>query len=428
MTATPDHALSGETDATTTSTKNDVPAPKGVDPTPRSGGPGQTSTNPASTYADDSDGRLSASQPQRSIAAPTHTENDDGQGPASSPPIVISTSADTNGDAPSRRTIPLAGLAIAGVFAVVIGTWLTAPDEAPGIPVPGILVDYGLPVTRLLLDLAALATVGLSLLPKLLGFDDVDRTEPIAARARHWAVMSALTWCAAALLATLLSAAEVMPGQIPDVGAYVETIGSGQGLIVSASAALLSAAVGTLAIRFGEKVPAELRVLIAMFGLLPLPVTGHASNWYWHDLSMVSMELHVIGASAWTGGLLAVTLFLATNRSLLATTLPRFSRLATICLFLVGLSGLFNGIVELLLTPTEPFPASLLTTGYGQLLLAKTAFAAAIALLAANIRWRLLPRITQAHPTAFATWAALELTIMGLAYGVAVALTRAPVA
>ncbi|WP_246238380.1 copper resistance D family protein [Acrocarpospora corrugata] len=331
-------------------------------------------------------------------------------------------------DTESRRPIPLAAVAVAGVFAVVIATWLTAPDEAPGIAVPGVVVDYGLPIVRLLLDVAALSTVGLSLLPKLLGFDDPDRTEPIAARARHWAVVSALTWCAAALLATLLSAAEVMPGQIPDVAYYVETIGSGQGLVVSASAALVSAAIGTLAIRFGEKVPAELRILLAMFGLLPLPVTGHASNWYWHDLSMVSMELHVIGASAWTGGLLAITLFLARNRDLLATTLPRFSRLATISLLLVGLSGLFNGIVELLLTPTTPFPDSLFTTGYGQLLLAKTAFAATIALLAANIRWRLLPAITRAHPTAFATWATVELTIMGLAYGVAVALTRAPVA
>ncbi|GIH26818.1 copper resistance protein CopD [Acrocarpospora phusangensis] len=359
---------------------------------------------------------------------PTTTGTAASPEPTSRPPSGADQSAPAGVDDGPRRPLPLAALAIAGVFAVVIATWVTAPEEALGIPVPGVLVDYGLPVTRLILDVAALATVGLSLLPKLLGFDDAERTEPVAARARYWAVVSAVVWCAAALVATVLSAAEVMPGQIPDVGAYVEAIGSGQGLVVSASAALVSATVGTLAVRFGEKVPAELRILVATFGLLPLPVTGHASNWYWHDLSMVSMELHVIGASVWTGGLLAVTIFLAANRPLLAATLPRFSRLATVCLLLVGLSGLFNGIVELLLTPTAQFPASLVTTGYGQLVLAKTAFVVAIALLAANIRWRLLPAITRARPTAYAGWAAVELTVMGLAYGVAVALTRAPVA
>ena len=46
----------------------------------------------------------------------------------------------------------------------------------------------------------------------------------------------------------------------------------------------------------------------------------------------------------------------------------------------------------------------------------------------ANIRWRLLPGIARRRPTAFAAWAGFEGTVMGLAYGVAVALTRAPIA
>lgn len=267
----------------------------------------------------------------------------------------------------ARARIPAAGLTAGALLAVVIATWLTLPGNVPGLPMPSTIVEYGLPVVRLVLDLAATATIGLSLLPKLLGFDDPDRTEPIAARARHWAVMFSLVWCAAALVSAVLSAAEVTPGAFPDVAAYVDGIGAGQGMIVSASCALASAAVGMLAVRFGEKVPAELRVLVAGFGLLPLPVTGHASNWYWHDLSMVSMELHVIGACAWVGGLVALAVLLPRHRDLLARTLPRFSRLATYALVVVGLSGLFNGLVELLLTPGESFPASLFTTGYGRL-------------------------------------------------------------
>ncbi|GII59132.1 copper resistance protein CopD [Planotetraspora thailandica] len=327
----------------------------------------------------------------------------------------------------SRSRLPVAGGIAAGLLAVLIATWLTRPGPTPGIPMPGGLVEYGLPVSRLVVDLAATAALGLSLLPKLLGFDDPDRTEPIAARARHWAVLSALIWCAAALVATVLSAAEVQPGTVPDVADYVDRIGSGQGLVVSASCALACATVGMLAVRFGEKVPAELRVLVAGFGLLPIPVTGHASNWYWHDVTMVSMELHVIGACAWTGGLAALTVLLVRDRALLARALPRFSRLATVALIVVGLSGVFNALVELLLSPDRAFPESLVTTRYGWLVLAKTVFVVVIALLGANIRWRLLPAISRQAPTALAKWATFEIAVMGLAFGVAVALTRAPV-
>ncbi|WP_218001743.1 copper resistance D family protein [Microtetraspora malaysiensis] len=342
---------------------------------------------------------------------------------------TLESTVETVGTRPvARPRLAVTALTLAGLLAALVSTWLTLPTVAQGIVMPSPLVDFGLPVMRLILDVAATATVGLSLLPKLLGFGDPERTEPIASRARHWAVLSALVWAASALVSTVLSAAELNPGQAPDVAEYVERIGSGQGLIVSASSAMVSAAVGMLAVRFGEKVPAEFRVLVAAFGLLPLPVTGHASNWYWHDLSMVSMELHVIGSAAWVGGLLALAVLLAGDRDLLAATLPRFSRLATVALLVVGLTGLFNGVVELLLTPGQEFPLSLVTTGYGRLVVAKILFVGAVALLGGNIRWRLLPAISRRAPTAFAAWVAFELAVMGLAYGVAVALTRAPVA
>ncbi|GAB1821793.1 copper resistance D family protein [Herbidospora sp. RD11066] len=322
------------------------------------------------------------------------------------------------------RALPLAGLIGAGLTALIVATWATLPEPPFGLPSAGPWVEFGLPVARFVLDVAALVTVGLSLLPKLLGFDHPEATEEAASRARRWAVYSAVVWAFAALVSALLSAAEVMPGRFPDLPLYVDAIGSGQGLVVSAAAATFSAAIGMFAVRFGEKVPAELRVGAAVFGLLPLPVTGHASNWYWHDLSMVAMELHVIGAALWTGGLLALALLLASDRELLARTLPRFSKLATTALIVVSLSGLFTGIVELLLSPNHAFPGSLVTTHYGLLVVVKTVLAGVVALAGANMRYRLLPGVVARRPTAFAAWAAVELTVMGLAYGVAVVITR----
>lgn len=326
------------------------------------------------------------------------------------------------------RRLPVLAIGGGGLLALLVSTWWTAAGAVPGIAFPGPVVEYGLPVARLILDLCALATVGLSLLPRFLGFEDPQRTEPVLSRARTWAVLAAFGWAISALVAMVLSAAEVTPGRMPDPAAYVSLIGAGQGLVISAACALIYTFFGLLALRFGEKVPAELRVIVAVFGLLPLPVSGHASNWYWHDLSMVSMELHVSAASAWTGGLVALAVLVTRDRDLLARALPRFSRLATAALVVVGLSGLFNGLVELALSPTTRLPGSLFTTHYGQLVVAKILFICVVGVLGANIRWRLLPGVAQRRATSFAAWATLEVGVMGLAYGVAVALTRAPVA
>ncbi len=211
-------------------------------------------------------------------------------------------------------------------------------------------------MTRLVLDVAALVTVGLSLLPKLLGFDHPrgDRGGGVPGPP-----LGRLLGDRLGLRGPGLDAAERRRGDAGPVPRRAAVRGRDRlrpGLVVSRAAAVFSAAIGMFAVRFGEKVPAELRVGAAVFGLLPLPVTGHASNWYWHDLSMVAMELHVIGAALWTGGLLAVALLLVADRELLGRTLPRFSKLATTALLVVSLSGLFTGLVELLLSPAETVP------------------------------------------------------------------------
>jgi putative copper resistance protein D len=285
-------------------------------------------------------------------------------------------------------------------------------------------------LVRTLLDLAATIVVGLSLLPKMLGFTRPTLTEPVMRIARPAAVIAAAVWAFTALLSIVIRAYETRPDAnltMPMVVDYVQRVGAGQGLLFSAGCALAYLWVGAMAVRRGESVPAELRILIAMFGLLPLPVTGHASNWKYHDYSMISMELHVLGAAAWTGGLAALVVLVAHRRGLLADALPKFSKLATIALILVSATGLFNGLLELALNPVVSLPGSLFTTSYGLVLIGKIVCAGLLAALGANIRWRLLPHIAQHKTTAIVTWAAVELTIMGIAFGLAVILSRASV-
>ncbi|WP_327105457.1 copper resistance D family protein [Nonomuraea glycinis] len=337
-------------------------------------------------------------------------------------------------DAPREQRV--GGSLSAGVFAVcavvatVVAGTLTAQEAVPGIPMPGAIVTVGLPVVRVLLDISAVAVVGLSLLAKLLGFDAPDRTEPVMRRVRPLTVTAAWAWAVCALLTIVLQTAELNPGSVPTLGmiaSYVDTVGTGQGLLFSAACALAAAGIGLMAVRFGEKVPAELRIIVALFGLLPIPVTGHAVNSVWHDPIMIMMEVHVMGAAAWTGGLVATVVFVASRRELLAVVLPRFSRLATVCLLMVAMSGLVSGLGTMALTPGVELPGAILTSQYGLLVLTKVTLTVLLVPLAAHIRFRLMPGIRRGEATTVAVWATAELAVMGLAYGVAVAITRAAV-
>ncbi|MBW4719518.1 copper resistance D family protein [Saccharothrix obliqua] len=325
----------------------------------------------------------------------------------------------------------LVGLLAGGAAGVFLALGLSTTPVDVGVAQPAAVVRFAHPLLRTLLDLAATATVGLSLLPKLLGPSRPNLTEPVLRVARPAAVVAAAVWVLAALLSIVLRAYETRPDVALTMGSvvdYVQRVGAGQGLLFSAVCALCSLGVGVVAVRRGEAVPAELRILVSMFGILPLPVTGHAANWEYHDYSMISMELHVLGAAAWTGGLGALIALVAHRRGLLAEALPKFSRLATAALLAVSATGLFNGLLELALNPVHSLPGSLFTTSYGLILLGKVVCAGVLALLGAHIRWRLLPHIARHRATALIGWAAVELTVMGVAFGLAVVLSRAPVA
>ncbi|HWD05082.1 MAG TPA: CopD family protein [Amycolatopsis sp.] len=332
----------------------------------------------------------------------------------------------------SVRWVTLLCVVTAGLLGALVGVALTAATPVPGVVEPSEVVSAAIPLVRVLMDLSAVATVGLGLLSVLVGYDRPKLTEPIMRRARPAAVASALIWSATSVVALILQTAEYKPGTptltASDIGSYIAEVGAGKALVIVAVLALIHAGLGVLSLRQGEKVPAEVRVGVGMFGLLPLPVTGHAGSSAWHDYTMISLELHVMSAVAWCGGLGAMTVLLAANRTLLAHALPRFSKLATLCLIISAVTGLFNGAVEILANPTISFWAGLFTTPYGQLVLLKLGCTGAIALLAANLRWRLMPQIVRHNRTAIAWWATVELTVMGLAFGFAVVLTRAPVA
>lgn len=324
--------------------------------------------------------------------------------------------------------VVLAGGVLAGAL---VGLAITAAATTDAVT-SGPLVAVGLALSRSVLEGAAVVTVGMSLLPKLLVPDPSGTVAAPLALARLIAVVSSAVWLVAALVSMVLEVVDInvgLPFTIAAIGQYVRGAGAGQAYMVVACCAFAYLVVTVLAVRRGEEVPAELRIAVAVFALVPLSTAGHASTGAEdvQNLALVSIELHVIAAVLWTGGLLAVMLLLGLDRNLLAGALPRFSMLATVCVFLTGFTGLFNGWYELYSTPGIRWYLALFTTPYGWVLIGKGACVAAAGLLGGYTRFRLLPKIVERRATAVVTWTTVEIGVLAVAFGLAAVLIRAPV-
>jgi putative copper resistance protein D len=313
--------------------------------------------------------------------------------------------------AAARAAAALAAMAVVGVAVAVAVGLAVAPR-------PASLADATLPAARLLLDGCAVTAVGISVLRWLATNANRRDAESVRAAAARAAVVVAGAWAALALIVLWLQAAEVSGQPAGSVGMralgyYTGGFGAGAGLLVTVAAAT---AFGVAA-RCGA--PEGLLAATAVLGLLPPPLSGHASSAGWHELAVVSVAVHAVAAAAWIGGLGALMAAAGARRALLATALSRFSHLAGWCVAALAASGVLNAVIRL------GSAHDLIGTGYGRILIAKTALLLILAALGAHIRRRILPAVAAHRPSPLRTFAAIELTLMTAALALASALTRA---
>ncbi|HEX5119209.1 MAG TPA: CopD family protein [Pseudonocardiaceae bacterium] len=346
---------------------------------------------------------------------------------AVSPPTATPDTA----TAPAPRYVLLIVLTGGAIAGALIGLAITV-TAAGGAVTSGPLVAAGFALSRSVLDTQAVITVGMSFLPTFLGRDRRAATMLPLASARLIGLVSAAVWLIAALVSMVLEVVDINVGQpftLAAIGQYVRGAGAGQAHVVVACGAFVYLVIAVFSRYRGTDVPAEMRIAVAVFTLIPLSTAGHAAfgAQSLRNLALVSIELHVLSAVSWTGGLVAVMLLLGLHRGLLATALPRFSRLATVCVFLTGLTGLFNGWYELWSTPGIHWYTAVFTTRYGLVLIGKVLCVVTAGLLGGYTRLRLLPRIIERRPTAVLTWATVEIGVLAVAFGLAAVLIRAPV-
>ncbi len=129
-------------------------------------------------------------------------------------------------------------------------------------------------------------------------------------------------------------------------------------------------------------------------------LAGHAGDWGDATPTVAIDLLHVVAASAWTGGLMALILAVLVDATrwpsdLLPRIARRFSRLAGWCLAIVGASGIYNAVIHV------ATPAALMRTPYGEILLLKILLFLGLAALGAISRCGIVAAMAPAGAAGF---------------------------
>ncbi len=339
--------------------------------------------------------------------------------------------------------VPVTGGRLAGAGMLAAGAALAAGlafgggasrIPLPGLPDPGQATAWLLPITRIAMMLGAVATVGLVVAAALLSPAGAlipshrRGTAPtrrlLGDRGLGWltaASWAAAGWCAAAILALWLSYAD-LTGRPPTQGLSPTQLAAFAvqtpiGRALTAVTVLTSAIV--VCSRAVRSVAGSVALLaLAAIAVVPPVFTGHTATGRYPHLATSALVLHVVPATLWAGGLLALALSARVPAGQLATAVSRFSPLAGACFAAVGLSGLLSAWVHL------PDYASPTGSAYGQLILAKAAVLAGIGAAGWWHRRRSMPALRSGSRRRFAGVAAVEVVLFGTVVGLAIALSR----
>ena len=296
---------------------------------------------------------------------------------------------------------------------------LTAGDS-------GVVNVYGLTVTRVLAEIGSVLTVGSLLFaafmvaPKKSGVLEVGAYA--ALRTASWA---AVLWFFAALVSVVFNEADAINKPVGEVlrsdllFTLVGELEQPKAWLVTAFVALVVAAGTRFVVSWGWT--AALFAL-ALFGTLPVPVTGHSSAGGQHDLATNSLLFHLVAVSLWVGGLVALLVFgrRVTTGSELRLAATRFSATALVCWIVMAASGVINAWVRL--------PVSdLFTTSYGLLVVAKIAALVLLGGFGYLQRKKGVQAIVDGSTSGtLVRLAAVEIVVMFLTIGIAAALSRTP--
>ncbi len=180
------------------------------------------------------------------------------------------------------------------------------------------------------------------------------------------------------------------------------------------TASLASALTSLIMLRFHPSLQYGLVLVCGSIALATLLWSGHAAatESALGTAHRASDIAHMISAAIWLGGIAAFGLLLSQPASnlgytrLVARSLAGFSRVGTVAVIIIGLTGLFNSYA-ILGSNLMRFFQSL----YGTVLMAKLILFAAMLMLAAHNRWNLSPALSNTGDDTKAPLTRLRISI-----------------
>ena len=364
------------------------------------------------------------------------------------------TGADRTALPAGSSTLRIAGPVIlvgAAVLAVLAGLAFGG-GAAPNLLLdPGPVVRWGLPVVKALSNLGAAAMLG-SLVLALFALPSGARSFEIALDTASIGAAVYTVASAVAGLFTFLQTLGVKLSAGPEFGAqlgrFLLELPLGQAWLMTV---LAGAVITIAAFAFRGWTATLLTAILAAASFIPLATQGHAGDLSGHDAAVNSLLLHTVGAAVWIGGLVLLIVLRGSRSELsdpavaapaadapaaqtpkpgkkgkaprggltFAAVVRRYSSLALVAYIVVAVSGVARSIVAVgdwagMLTP------------YGGLIVAKAVVLILLGALGARYRTRLIPKLETKGSGPFWTLVLLELALMGIASGLAAALSRTP--
>lgn len=249
----------------------------------------------------------------------------------------------------------LTGAGTVGLSAFVLFSALafTGAAEPPAIGDPGAFVRWALPAATLAHHVGMSITVASGLF--LAGI--LPARSPLFRRAAVIGAIAAAVWALSAAMVLLLGFADIVgqplsldSGFLQQLVHYVSSVTSGQARLAVLLAAVV---VAGLLIALPTRRGGAGAVVLGTAAVLPLSLIGHASSSDLRFAAVSSLALHVVGVTAWVGGVMVLGLLAGIHNTARSPALvpiavfSRFSTLAGIAFAVVFASGVVNSFIRL---------------------------------------------------------------------------------
>ena len=328
---------------------------------------------------------------------------------------------------------PLSLFGVALVLVVVAATAFSGGAVPLELGDPGPFVRWSLPTLRAIHDGAAAVTIGALVLAAFV-VPETTRTSRRRTLA-HLAGGSALIWLLAGVAVILTDFAALAGIPLTDPGYFSQFVTFVWGLDSTRTGVISAFVVAVVALSAPmaeSKGALGWLAAASLFALLPLALAGHSSASLDHMGGVNALAIHLVTATVWVGGLVALVVVRPLLGTHLQITVERYSQIAGWCFVLLVGSGLLAAWINV-------GAIAGLSSRYGVLLILKTVAAVLLGLAGWWHRRRTIAQLGDTkggtslrgssvapQGTAFVRLALAEVAVMAAAFGLGAAVGRAP--